>query len=80
MGYLSSSIIENAVHESPCVILYPELSPTLFAITPALIEQFINHVNEFNETFTNLHFHLNYLGGFVINETNVIYAEQHPDV
>ena len=80
MGYLSSSLIENAVYETPCVILYPELSPTLFAITPAVIERFINHVNEFNQTFTTFHHHLNYLGSFVINETNVIYTEQHPDV
>ena len=68
------------VYITPCVIEYQDLSPALFAITPEVIQHFIHHVNEFNETFTHLHHHLSYLGSFVINETNVIYTEQHPDV
>jgi len=68
------------VYITPCVLEYQDLSPAIFAITPELIQQFIHHVNEFNETFTLLDHHLNYLQGFVVHETNVIYTEQHPDV
>jgi len=68
------------IYITPCVIQYEDLIPAVFAITPEVLQEFVHYVNEFNDTFITLHHHLNYLAGFVINETNVIYTEQHPDV
>jgi len=65
---------------TPCALEYTDLIPATFVITPKVIQQFINYVNEFNESFTHLNYHLYYFHNFVVNETNVIYTEQHPDV
>jgi hypothetical protein len=68
------------VYLTTCTIEYPDLAPTAFVLRPEHIQQFIHHVNEFNESFTLLNHHLHYFQSFVVNETNVIYTEQHPDV
>lgn len=65
---------------APAAIAYKALDPATFTITPQVLQQFAHHINEFNETFKTLHFHLNYLGSLVVNETNVIYTERHPDL